>query len=312
MAEGKDPMTRSDTRSSRQIRSDIRRTRAQMDETFDAIEDRLTPGELAHEAWSLVRGGSGGTVNRLWTIAKQYPVPAAIVGVGLGWMAYESAGGGQVTGSRGRYAARYADADAGERDRGAWSSDRVADDARDMASDAAASVRRATDAATDKAGELADQARDAVGDVADSMRRRASDWSRQASGLGDEARHGIRQARAGFWESFEDQPLLVGAATLAAGFLVGFLLPSTPREDELMGRAKDSLVHDAVEKGKRVASAAAETVSQAAQTQGLSAEALADKVRSVGRDVAETVKTEVEQPSEPQPSAPRPPTHRAA
>ena len=312
MAEGKDPMTRSDTRSSRQIRSDIRRTRAQMDETFDAIEDRLTPGELAHEAWSLVRGGSGGTVNRLWTIAKQYPVPAAIVGVGLGWMAYESAGGGQVTGSRGRYAARYADADAGERDRDAWSSERVVDDARDMASDAAGSVRRATEAATDKAGELADQARDAVGDVADSMRRRASDWSRQASGLGDEARHGIRQARAGFWESFEDQPLLVGAATLAAGFLVGFLLPSTPREDELMGRAKDSLVHDAVEKGKQVASAAAETVSQAAQAQGLSAEALADKVRSVGRDVAETVKTEVEQPSEPQPSAPRPPTHRAA
>src|SRR5690348_5385411 len=92
MAEGEDPMRDSDERTSREIRDDIRRTRARMDATVDAIEDKLTPGELAHEAWALFRGGSSSSVNRIWRIATQHPMPAAIIGVGLGWMVYESTG----------------------------------------------------------------------------------------------------------------------------------------------------------------------------------------------------------------------------
>ena len=117
MAEVKDPITGSDTRTSRQIRDDIRRRRAQMDATVEAIEEKLTPGELVHEAWSLLRGGSGSSVNRIWRIAKQLPMPAAMIGLGLGWMAYESAGGNELDTSRTRYGARYPQDEQ-------WSSDR--------------------------------------------------------------------------------------------------------------------------------------------------------------------------------------------
>ena len=336
MAEVKGRMTRADERTSHQIRDNIRQTRAQMDRTVDAIEDRLSPGELMHEAWGLFRGGSGSSVNRVARIAKQHPMPAAIIGVGLAWMVYENTGRSNADARRPRVASRDE----------AWTSDRemptalesarrraagaargaggvasdVADRASDMASDVAGSVRRAGEAASDTAGdvaqtasELAGQARDAASEFVGSVRRQASEAGRQASELGDQARQGMAQARTGFWDALEEQPLVVGAATLAAGLLVGLLLPSTPREDELMGSARDSLIdevkglgQEALEKSKHVAAAAAESLKQSAEAQGLGADSVVDKVRAVGRDVADTVKAEAEKYS------PEPPRHRAA
>ena len=292
MAEVKDRLAAAHPPTSREIRDSIRRTRADMDTTVTAIEEKLSPGELAQEAWNLFRGGSSSSVNRILRIAKQYPMPAAIIGLGLGWMVYESSGGddGRPASYGGHYS-QYA--------QGPTALDSARQGARDVASDVAGSVRRATEAAGETAGDVVGHARDMASDVADSVRNQASELSRQASELGDQARQGVRQARTGFWDTLEEQPLVVGAATLAAGLLVGLLLPSTPREDELMGKARDSLIeevkglgHEALEKGKQVATAAAETLKQGAEAHGLAD--VADKVRAVGRDVLETVKTEAE------------------
>ena len=69
--------------SSREIRREIERTRSQMDRNLDALEQKLTPSQLALEAWGLFRGGSTAGASRLWRIAKQHPGPAAVIGVGL-------------------------------------------------------------------------------------------------------------------------------------------------------------------------------------------------------------------------------------
>jgi len=164
-------------------------------------------------------------------------------------------------------------------------------------------MKNATHTAVDKAGDLAGQARDTVGDiadsassmagdVADSVRRQASDIARQASDLSAHARAGVREAQTGFRRTLEDQPLVVGAATLAAGLLVGLLLPSTPREDELMGTTRDLLVNqvkglgqEALQKGQQVVAAAADTLKQGVETHGLSADTVIEKVQAVGREV---------------------------
>jgi|SoiMethySBSTD1v2_1073268.scaffolds.fasta_scaffold40389_2 uncharacterized protein DUF3618 len=309
MAQVKDPMTSSDEPTSRELRNDIRRTRAQMDVTVDAIEDKLTPGELFHEAWTLMRGGSGSGVNRFMRIARQHPMPAAIISLGLGWMVYESVGDdGRDVNGRHPGAARYTDNDAfGHHDQRDSPGS-----LRQGATSASRRVTDATNAAVDKAGDLAGQARDTVGDVADSargmasdvagsVRRQASDIGRQASDLRDQARDGVRAAGTGFRRTLEEQPLIIGAATLAAGLLVGLLLPSTPREDELMGTTRDLLVNEmkglgqeALHKSQQVVSAAADTLKQGAEGQGFSADAVAEKVRAVGREVVETVKSEAQ------------------
>ena len=98
-----------------------------------------------------------------------------------------------------------------------------------------------------------------------------------------------------------------------------------------MGKARDSLLeeikglgHDALEKGKQVASAAADTLKQAAEAQGVSAGTVADTLRTVSRDVIESVKNEAEkqnltvaatpadESAPPRQESPQSPKHRAA
>jgi ElaB/YqjD/DUF883 family membrane-anchored ribosome-binding protein len=76
----------------------------------------------------------------------------------------------------------------------------------------------------------------------------------------------------------ESNPLGLGVAALAGGFLIGMLLPSTkveneklgPKADEVKSQAKDA-ASEAVDRGKQVAqeaaSAAAETAKQEGQQQ---------------------------------------------
>ncbi len=57
MAQNTDALKNSGA-DSEQIRAEIERTRANMDDTFDALEAKLTPGQLLGEAWNLTKGGS--------------------------------------------------------------------------------------------------------------------------------------------------------------------------------------------------------------------------------------------------------------
>jgi hypothetical protein len=62
------------------------------------------------------------------------------------------------------------------------------------------------------------------------------------------------------WAAERWRPWLMGAAALAVGFVAGWLLPPTRREDEMLGDARDHLLagvraagQEVVEKGREVA-----------------------------------------------------------
>lgn len=89
-------------------------------------------------------------------------------------------------------------------------------------------------------------------------------------------------------QAVAEHPLLIGALSLLAGALVGLALPSTRREDELLGDSRDEVLasaratgREAVEKGK---AAALQLTRDAADTLR---EAQADLARSLAgqRDV---------------------------
>ena len=61
-----------------------------MDETFAALDAKMTPKEIGLELWSLFKGGSSTGASKLWQVAKEHPMPAAVVGLGLGWLLVES------------------------------------------------------------------------------------------------------------------------------------------------------------------------------------------------------------------------------
>jgi len=94
MAEIENELTGTDRQpSSTQIRSEIERTRADMDETFDALERKMTPGQILGEAWHLTRGGTSAGASKLWQVAREHPLPSAVIGLGLGWLLVESSRG---------------------------------------------------------------------------------------------------------------------------------------------------------------------------------------------------------------------------
>lgn len=88
MAQGKDPvMTRPNgggSDRSHQIEADIDRTRAAMDRTVDAIAGKLTPQQLMFEAMGVFKDGTSALATKVVETAREHPVPATIIGIGLG------------------------------------------------------------------------------------------------------------------------------------------------------------------------------------------------------------------------------------
>lgn len=306
---------------SRQIRSNIDRTRASMDETFDALEQKLTPTQLAFEAWSLFKGGSSAGASRIWQIAKEHPAPAAVIGVGLGWLLVESSRSndsdyGDYRAPRGYSSRRgYGSAYAGTAGYRAY--DRAYDyDTGDFnyESDEEGRLASAAHNVRDKVSNVAGSARDSVGNAASSVRETVSGATERvaetashlrertrerAHDLKDQTRYRTQQARVGFWQMMEERPLALGVATLAIGVLAGLSIPSTRKENELMGETRDRLLErakevgeEALEKGKQVASVAVDTLKDEAQKQDLTPQAIAEKVRTVAREAKNTVQEE--------------------
>lgn len=317
MAYREDEVTNDRGTDSRQIRHDIESTRREMDRNLDALESKLTPAQLAMEAWGLFRGGSTAGASRLWKIARQHPGPAAVIGVGLAWMLSENTRGDDRAeyGYRPGYAGAYGYSGrrgyAGDYEEGNYegegrvssalhtAGDKVssaAGTAKDAVTDAASTAKDAVVGAASTARDAVAGARERVSEVAGTARERASELTWQAR---ERARYRTRQARVGFWQTMEERPLALGAAAIALGIVAGLMIPSTRKEDELMGETRDRLMDrakevggEALEKGKQVASVAVDTLKEEAERQDLTPEKLAEKVRTVAKEATNTVKEE--------------------
>ncbi len=68
-------------------------------------------------------------------------------------------------------------------------------------------------------------------------------------------------------ELFETHPLLVGVLGFAGGFLLGSLLPRTPREDRLLGPLRDDLKATGLRYGEEMTAQARAYAEEAMQRQ---------------------------------------------
>lgn len=298
------------------IRAEIRDTRERVGDTLEQIGERLNPNHLKEQVRENVshikdqvreniRDATIGRVEHMaqnaanrvnetrMTIAdtvRENPIPAAMVGIGLGWLFMNRRQGGashdadarysggvrygaSAGGARGAYGSYGGYGGAGSGGAGYAGTERYAgsgsgeesgalDRARDAVGDLGHTVR-------DTAGQLADRAQDVAGSVA----HRAQDM---ASTVADQTRTQARRVEDRFYES----PLAVGAATLALGLAAGLSLPATHAEVELMGDARDRIVdrakdvaQDTTEKvqhvAERVISETKSTVADSARQEGL-------------------------------------------
>ncbi len=75
-------------KSPQQLEREIEHTRARLDGTIDAIQERLSPGQLMDQAMRYMREGGAGTfVNTLGNTIRNHPMPVALIGAGALWLA---------------------------------------------------------------------------------------------------------------------------------------------------------------------------------------------------------------------------------
>ena len=200
---------------------------------------------------------SGGSSTTVVGTIRRNPVPAALTGVGLGWLLVSARRQRTDRGAR-LYRRPYPPSDYPPAYDATY-------DYPPRYEESGASPGQTLGRARDRVGETASQAQDRAGQVAG----RAQDRVGQ---LGDQA----RRAGGGFQRVLRENPLTGGALAVGLGAAVGLAIPETAKEHEVMGEARDNLVEktqkkaqDAQEKVQRVAEEAQSAAQQEADNQGL-------------------------------------------
>jgi uncharacterized protein DUF3618 len=276
-----------------EIRESIEQTRADMSETIDQLQERLSPSHLKEQvkeqiveqyrqARETVREATIGKVEdmvervgdtmygtrrTIVDTVRANPIPSALVGVGLVWlwMNRRSTSGSGVRG--------YGESDRGTRRyddmgrrygssgvSGNWQEEgrreweSASDTARTLASKTASAVSGAAGQIQEAASNLADKAKAKVSGIVGQAQE-------SAGHLVGTAQDQAQRVEERLGAAFRENPLAIGAVALALGTAVGLAIPQTRKENEWMGEARDTFV----DKAQSVAQDAMEQIEQVAQ-----------------------------------------------
>ena len=212
------------------LKSEISETQADLQKTVAAIQERLSPSHLKEQATATVREATIGRVedmmnragDRVSTVAsstrdtaaaatdavRENPIPYALIGIGIAWL----------LANRGSSDRRYREFDYRE-------TDYRNSDYRDS------DYREVDTMETDSRNR---------GDYYETSGVRSA-----TAQIGQRARVAQVRVRRQWQNLLQDNPMVIGAAALAAGALVGAALPTTEVENEYLGEARDSVVETA-------------------------------------------------------------------
>ena len=285
MALGDEELTGTDDPEVEALVGDIVETREEMTVTVEEIGDRLDPrnivagakdtvreatigkvedmantaGAMVSDAGDTVREAGSGIVD---TITKN-PIPAAMVGLGLGWLALSSRSSSK---SHEKASWRYADR--------AWSTG----DPTYRSGDYSTGVgvmdqddRSAMDKVGERAGDIKGQVTRTVDDVTDQVGRIADDVPYRVRTTADQI--GEEAGRL-----FEANPLAVGAIAVGVGAAIGMAMPATEMERRAISRP----AHQVIARAEEVATDALEGVEESAREVEQTAREEDQKTRTKG------------------------------
>lgn len=285
-----------------QIRANIERKRAEMSGTIDAIQERLNPDLLKEQAKVAIREATIGKAEEVmsnversaretgWTLmdtVRQNPLPAAMIGIGLGWLlvgsrrhrdhraTYTEAG---WRGYESRYPIGYRtdfEANNLNRARVGGMAANAGMAASEMASGAMYRANDMKDRAAGMAGDMADRASEKASHLVDRASETASGMLDTAASLKDAAGNLVESAAAlprqipvpsvpvgSLDEMLHENPLAVGAVAIGIGAAIGLMLPETRQEHQLLGETRDQLFDQAKHTVMETAQEAKEQVAQ--------------------------------------------------
>lgn len=283
-----------------EIQEEIERTRGDMATTIDAIERKLNPRQLMDQAVDTMRDLTSEDTN-VGRMVRDNPVPLALIGLGLGWLAvssmmkreeeeavggygsYESLEGVEgTTGSAwgspgGMETARSADYGYGGY-AGAGSSASSGYGTSGYGAESGYTGQQSKGGMRERAGQMADQAREKLDRATQESRMRMSQWTRSA-------RHQASNVADRTWETYQDHPLTMGLVAAMLGAAIGAILPRSRIEREVMGPQAREMLH----KARETAGDFAERAGHVAST---AAEKVKEEVKEGMRDVSQATREE--------------------
>jgi ElaB/YqjD/DUF883 family membrane-anchored ribosome-binding protein len=224
------------------LEREIDAQRSSIGNIVDALEGKFSPGQLLDQALSYGKGTGGEFFSNLGNTVKTNPLPTVLTSVGLLWLMM-----GQNR-SPSPSTASSSPGPLGER-----------------ISDMAHSVADTFGSAKSRIEETAQRMKEKAGQVSD-------DVSEKLSATGERLNKGSHDATASLHQQtrnvqssltymLREQPLALAAIGIAIGAALGAALPSTERENQMMGQASDTLT----EKVKQTATEGYEKVAQEAK-----------------------------------------------
>ena len=79
------------SKSPQEVQREVQQSRADAEETLEAIQERLSPGQMFEQVVDYMRSSNGSDfVRNLGTMVRDNPVPVALVGTGLVWLMLSS------------------------------------------------------------------------------------------------------------------------------------------------------------------------------------------------------------------------------
>lgn len=267
-----------------QIKAQIEETRANLGETIDAIQDRLSFANISEQVSEQVTNvietakdsaydatigkvvnfmkdtGNDISESSVGSMVRNNPLPLLLIGLGAGLLAYQGFGK-QKRRDKSLSQYRYAKNPSyvGERGQRKSESSLV-----QTAQDGLGSVK-------DGVSNAAGTAYDAVTNVASSTYSGAGDLAKGAYEKAGDLGTTVQET---YTQYLEEKPWAIGAVALVAGAAIGLAIPSSRYEGELMGEARYNLLNKAqetatglVDKAKQVATEAGNTIVDEVKTQ---------------------------------------------
>ena len=197
------------------LEREINQTRAEMNETLDSLERKLTAGQLLDQCLKFF-GRTGSEIgSSIGQSVKENPMPVLLTATGIVWMMFGS--------RQDRPTARYSEID---------NDTDSADFYQDSGDGALAKVgEKLKSGATAARGQLA-SSKNSVNQTVNKTTESVRDTVNKTASA---AQAQAKRARDGFNSLLEDQPLIVGAMGVALGAAIGAAIPSTEQEDRWVG-----------------------------------------------------------------------------
>lgn len=206
------------------LEREIDQQRAKVSNLIDALGNEFSIGNLIERAVGTTKTGGKEFAQNLGHTVQVNPIPSLLTSAGLIWLYV----------SRNNQPAR-----SGALAGGIRSEDGTFTDMKDR-------VSGGLEEARDRVSGGIDDAKDRVsGGVDEARDRLQAAGSRASEGLshaGDALRDQGQRASQKFSQLLEDNPLVLGAAGVALGALLGALVPHSEQEDRLFGDASDDVV----------------------------------------------------------------------